>query len=265
MESRAIVGTRVDAVGCAAAARRVCDWAEAGESRAVVAANVHVVMTAHDDPGYRAAVAAADLVVPDGVPLVWTLRGLGVAAAGRVYGPELMLRVAAEAARRGIPVGLYGSTDAVLDGVVAALRRRDPALAIPLVHSPPFRPLDEGEAAEVRARIAASGARIVFVGLGCPRQERWMAAERGRLPAVMLGVGAAFDFIAGRTPQAPAALQRAGMEWAFRLATEPRRLWRRYLVHNPRFAARAALQVARARAAAHVRTGTAVPEQGREP
>ena len=256
MESRGILGTRVDAASYAGAAERVCAWARRGESRYVCAANVHMVMEGHDDPTFRSVVNGADLVAADGMPLVWALRLLGVRGARRVYGPELMLAVCARAESEGIPVGLYGGTPEALAGLERALSRWFPGLAIVHRASPPFRPLSDEERAAARREIAASGARILFVGLGCPRQERWMAAERGRLPAVMLGVGAAFDFLSGRKPQAPPLLRRLGLEWAFRLASEPRRLWRRYLVHNPRFAAFFALQLARRgwRAGAPVRT-----------
>lgn len=245
MESRRILGTRVDATDYGGAAERVCGWAARGESRYVCAANVHMVMEGHDDPAFRAVVNGADLVTADGMPLAWALRSLGVAHAPRVYGPDLMLAVCARAEAEGIPIALYGGTEEALAGLEAELRGRFPGLRIAHRASPPFRALSEMEKDQARRAIAASGARILFVGLGCPRQERWMAAERGRIPAVMLGVGAAFDFISHGKKQAPPALRRAGLEWAFRLAAEPRRLWRRYLVHNPRFVALFALQLAR--------------------
>jgi N-acetylglucosaminyldiphosphoundecaprenol N-acetyl-beta-D-mannosaminyltransferase len=248
MESRLVLGTRVDATAYEDAAERVCRWARRGESRMVCCANVHGVMEAYDDPAFRAVMNGADLVTADGMPLAWALRLLGVRGAPRVYGPDLMLAVCACAERERIPVGLYGGTPAALAALEAVLACRFPALRVAYRASPPFRPLTDAERAEARRAVAASGARILFVGLGCPKQERWMAEERGRTPAVMLGVGAAFDFIAGAKEQAPPLLGRLGLEWAFRLAHEPRRLWRRYLVHNPRFAAFFALQLARAAA-----------------
>jgi N-acetylglucosaminyldiphosphoundecaprenol N-acetyl-beta-D-mannosaminyltransferase len=203
-------------------------------------------------------VTGADLVTADGMPLAWALRLLGVRAAPRVYGPRLMLALCAGAARAGIPVALFGSTPETLAALERALARRFPALRVAWRESPPFRGWTEDVDAAVRRAVAASGARILFVGLGCPRQERWMAAQRGRLPAVMLGVGAAFDFVAGRKRQAPRPLGAMGLEWAFRLATEPRRLWRRYLVHNPRFAGLFTLELARA-AWARARTAGTPP------
>lgn len=245
MKSRMILGTWVDATDYAEAAERICGWARAGESRYVCAANVHMLMEGYDDPAYRAVINAADMVTADGMPLAWALRLLGMRGAPRVYGPDLMLAVCARAEAEGISVGLYGGTPAALAGLDAALRSRFPALRILYRASPPFRVLTPRERAQARWAIAASGARILFVGVGCPRQERWMAEERGSIPAVMVGVGAAFDFISGQKRQAPRLLGRLGLEWAFRLATEPRRLGRRYLVHNPRFAVFFALQLAR--------------------
>lgn len=230
-----VLSIDVDATSYAEAAQQILGWAQGGESRYVCVANVHMVMEAWDNPDFSAIVNGADLVVPDGMPLVWMLRLQGRRGQERVYGPHLTLQVARAAAEAGVPIGLYGGTTAANNEMAAALQRLYPGLQIVYRYSPPFRPLDAGEEAEVLAAIRDSGARILFVGLGCPKQERWMAAHRGQINAVMLGVGAAFDFIAGVKPWAPAWVQRLGLEWLFRLLTEPRRLWRRYLYHNPRF------------------------------
>lgn len=232
---RYVLGMRVDATSYADAARRIVAWAQEGSGRYVCVATVNNVMEAYDDRRHRRVVNEADLVTPDGMPLVWALKALGVAGATRVYGPDLTPAVCERAAAEGVPVGFYGGTPEVLDDLVVALRRRCPGLQVAYAESPPFRPLtaDEDEAA-VR-RLRRSGARVVFVGLGAPKQEQWMADHRDRLAAVLVGVGAAFDFIAGHKRQAPQVLQRAGLEWLFRLATEPRRLWRRYAERNPRF------------------------------
>jgi len=246
IESRFIVGTRVDATSYPDAAARIIGWAEAGESRYVCVCTVHMVMEGHDDPSFQAIVNAADLVTPDGMPLVWALRLLGVPGATRVYGPALTPIVCEHAARAGVPVGFYGGTPDVLEELRKRLTARFPGLQIPYAFSPPFRPPTPEEEQRTIEEIHAAGVRIVFVGLGCPKQERWMARHRGRLQAVMVGVGAAFDFIAGRKRQAPPWMQQAGLEWAFRLATEPRRLWRRYLYHNPRFVTLFGLQLLRA-------------------
>ena len=232
---RFVLGMRLDATSYDDATQRVLEWARVGEPRYVCAANVHMVMECHDSGDFRRVVNGAGLVTPDGVPLVWTLRRLGVEDQGRVYGPTLMLHVCAAAAQAGVPVGLYGAQPDVLETLQRNLTGRFPDLKVAYAYSPPFRPLTPEEDEEITGAIRGSGARILFVGLGCPRQERWMAEHRARLPLVMLGVGAAFDFHAGNVRQAPPWLQTAGLEWLFRLTMEPKRLWRRYLKHNPRF------------------------------
>jgi N-acetylglucosaminyldiphosphoundecaprenol N-acetyl-beta-D-mannosaminyltransferase len=242
LQSRRILRTRVDATSYRHATDQVLDWAAAGESRYVCVATVNNLIEGCDDPGYNAIMEAADLVTPDGMPLVWGLRLLGVPGASRVYGPDLTPLVCQEAARRGIPVGFYGGQDDVLDDLAEALAGRFPGLRIVYRWSPPFRALTAEEEARVRDDLRRSGTRVLFVGLGTPKQERWMADHKD-LPLVMLGVGAAFDFLSGRKRQAPPALQRLGLEWLYRLAHEPRRLWRRYLYRNPRFVALFAAQL----------------------
>lgn len=230
-----ILGTRVDASSYARATEELMGWARARESRYVCVANVHMIMEAYDDPAFRSIVNGADFVTADGVPLVWVQRILGFRDAERVYGPDLTPYLCAAAAREGVPVAFFGAPPNVRDAMVAELRRTLPDLDVVYSESPPFRELTDEEEADVIEAINASGARILFVGLGCPKQERWMARNVGRVEAVMLGVGAAFDFIAGTKPKAPALLQSLGLEWLFRLVSEPRRLWRRYAYHNPRF------------------------------
>jgi len=242
--SRRILGMRVDATSYAGAARAVVDMAQSGGGMTCVA-TVHMVMEAFDDPEFQRLINAADLVTSDGVPLVWALRWLGIPDAERVYGPDLTPVVCRAAAELGIPVGFYGGHPGTLDAMTRALTARFPALRVAFAYSPPFAPISDREDEEVVATILDSGARILFVGLGCPKQERWMAAHRERLPCAMLGVGAAFDFLAGAKRQAPGWMQRAGLEWIFRLLCEPRRLWRRYAVLNPRFMLAFARQLAR--------------------
>jgi len=244
-ETPTILGTRVDPTSYEDATRKVLEWALAEESRYVCVANVHVIMEAYDDPTYRAVLNSADLVTPDGMPLVWMLRKKGFRGQERVYGPELTLRVCSHAAARGIPVGFYGSRSEVLEALKSRLKDRYPKLDVAFSHSPPFRPLSLAEDLDVVERVHASGARILFVGLGCPKQERWMAEHKGRIKAVMLGVGAAFNLIAGFLPQAPEWMQRAGLEWVYRLIQEPTRLAPRYFKHNPRFAILAAVELLR--------------------
>ncbi len=230
-----ILGTRVDASTYEETIEQLLEWAHAGESRYVCVANVHMVMEAYDDPAFRSIVNGADFVTADGMPLVWVQRILGFRNARRVYGPDLTPLLCEAAARERLPVAFYGATPEVREAMVASLRRTFPGLQVAYSASPPFTDLSMAEEREVVEAINASGARIVFVGLGCPKQERWMARNAGRIHAVMLGVGAAFDFIAGAKPKAPPVLQSVGLEWLFRLLSEPRRLWKRYAYHNPRF------------------------------
>lgn len=235
LASRTIIGTRVDAVSRTQVVDRVFGWAGNREPHYVCVCNVHLVMEAHDDAATNQAVNSADLVTPDGVPLVWGLRLLGVNDAVRVHGPWLLPHLCGEATTRGIPVGFYGGTPEVLADLVDELGARFPGLDVAYEYSPPFRPLTPEEDEQVVREITESGARILFVGLGCPTQERWMAAHKERLPLVMLGVGAAFDFVSGHKLEAPMWMQTLGLGWLFRLACEPRRLWYRYAYHNPRF------------------------------
>jgi N-acetylglucosaminyldiphosphoundecaprenol N-acetyl-beta-D-mannosaminyltransferase len=203
----------------------------------VTAAAVHLIMVAREDPPTREAVLGASLVLPDGQPLVWALRALGHRSATRVYGPDLMAAYCHRAATIGRRMYLYGGrTEAALAQLIARLREQFPGIRIVGGYSPPFRPLDEEEERRIIEDINGCGAEVVWVGTGQPKQEHWMHAMSSRLQApVLVGVGAAFDFHAGLVAQAPAWMQRSGLEWTFRLSREPRRLWRRYWRYNPRF------------------------------
>jgi N-acetylglucosaminyldiphosphoundecaprenol N-acetyl-beta-D-mannosaminyltransferase len=223
------------------------DWARESSSRYVCCAAVNNVIEACDSREYAEVMDRADLVTSDGMPLVWALRALGVRQAARVYGPDLTPLVLAAAEQDGIPVAFYGASEDTLTQLLRVVRQRFPALSIVYSEAPPFRALSSEEDARTTKAITESGARILFIGLGSPKQDRWMHAHRGRIPAVMLGVGAAFDFLAGVKPQAPSWMQRNGLEWLFRLSTEPQRLWRRYLKQNPRFAVLALAQILRMR------------------
>ena len=234
--SRSILGMRVDATSYEDATRQIISWARSSQSRYVCVAAVSNVMEAHDDAGFMQVMNQADLVTPDGMPLVWGLRWLGVDGATRVYGPDLTPSILEAAEREGVAVGFYGGAPDVLDALVAEVGRRFPGLQIAYGYSPPYRELTSQEDGQIVEAIDASGAKVLFVGLGCPRQETWMASHRLRVPAVMVGVGAAFDFLAGAKRQAPLPMQKMGLEWLFRLATEPKRLSKRYLRQNPRFA-----------------------------
>ena len=220
---------------------RTMDWIDAtivdGGRGYVCVAATHTVMACREDPELRAAVVESDLTVPDGQPLVWAINALGGSLTTRVYGPDLMDRSCERAVATGTKMFLYGGrNEGALVQLTLNLRRRYPGLQIVGGYAPPFRALSAAEEDAVVADINGSGADIVWVGVGVPKQEKWMARLRPRLEApVLIGVGAAFDFHAGLVPQAPAWMQSSGMEWAYRLAREPRRLWKRYLRYNPRF------------------------------
>ncbi|MBP5972735.1 WecB/TagA/CpsF family glycosyltransferase [Brasilonema sp. CT11] len=235
LRHRYIVGMRVDITSYEDATQQILDWAQARKSCYICVANVHMTMEVYDNPAFASVVNSAALVTPDGMPLVWALTALGVKNASRVYGPTLTLYVCEAAAKSGIPIGLYGGTSESLGAFVKFLHQHFPDLQIACKISPPFRPLTPEEDDAYTQQIIESGARILFVGIGCPRQELWMAAHKNRIPAVTLGVGAAFDFHSGRVKQAPSWMQKRGMEWLFRLIMEPKRLWKRYFKHNPRF------------------------------
>jgi N-acetylglucosaminyldiphosphoundecaprenol N-acetyl-beta-D-mannosaminyltransferase len=220
---------------------KTLDWMDAAiahrsKSYLCVAA-VHTVMLCHEDEELRDAVLNSDFTVPDGQPLVWAMNALGHDLPSRVYGPELMERACARAAGTGVRMYLYGGRNqGALVQLALNLRQRFPGLQIVGGYSPPYRELTGEEEDAVAAEINRSRADIVWVGIGAPKQEKWMAKMRKRLDApVLVGVGAAFDFHAGLVAQAPAWMQRVGLEWLFRLGTEPRRLWRRYARYNPLF------------------------------
>jgi N-acetylglucosaminyldiphosphoundecaprenol N-acetyl-beta-D-mannosaminyltransferase len=203
----------------------------------VCVCNVHTVMASGEDPELRAALMASSVNVPDGQPLVWAMNALGHRLEKRVYGPELMAQACARAADSGQRFYLYGGrSQPALFQLADTLRRRYPGIRIVGGYSPPHRPLTQEERDAVADEINGASPDVVWVGIGVPKQEKWMAEMRPRLEApVLVGVGAAFDFHAGLVPQAPSWLQDAGLEWAYRLYREPRRLWRRYLRYNPRF------------------------------
>lgn len=236
----------------------VLDWMDAmvaaGARGSITAAAVNLLICARDEPPTMRAVRDLTLAVPDGQPLVWSLRALGHARATRIYGPDLMRHWCERAARSGTPAYLYGGRDdAARELLERRLCERFPGLRIAGGCSPRFRPLDEpplsaAERERVIADIDSCGAQVVWVGTGQPRQELWMSEMRPLLKAPLLvGVGAAFDFHAGLVSQAPAWMGDHGLEWAYRLSREPRRLWRRYLIGNPRYLAAFARQYARSR------------------
>jgi N-acetylglucosaminyldiphosphoundecaprenol N-acetyl-beta-D-mannosaminyltransferase len=230
-----ILGMRVDNLTYSGITDSVLELIHKGQRATICVANVHMVMEAFDDSRFREMINRSTFITSDGMPLVWGLRLLGQKGATRVYGPQLMTHLLEMAETRQIPVGLYGGTPKVRELLEKRLSQKYPRLRLVYSHSPPFRSLSlEEEMADV-GQINKSKAKLLFVGLGCPKQEKWMTRYEERVNAVMVGVGAAFDFQAGTKPQAPRWMQCAGLEWLFRLVCEPRRLAGRYLRHNPRF------------------------------
>ncbi len=232
-----VLGVRVSIVDYEMVVSEVVYAAGAKRPFSVTALAVHGVMTGVFDQQQRYRLNHLDMVVPDGQPVRWALNALRRQRllADRVYGPTLMLRICTAAAEKGLPVFLYGSTPSVLAGLTRGLQAQCPGLIIAGTQASAFRQLTADQKQTMMADIRASGAAMVFVGLGCPRQETFAYECRDGHSMPVIAVGAAFDFHAGSLPQAPALLQRVGLEWAFRLVHEPRRLWRRYLFLNPAF------------------------------
>jgi N-acetylglucosaminyldiphosphoundecaprenol N-acetyl-beta-D-mannosaminyltransferase len=233
-----IAGSQYSAVLRAAVHRHLLDRAKAGLPGYVCVSNVHTTMTGFFDPSYQEITNQALLAVPDGVPLVWAMRSLGAPEQDRVRGPSLMKDMLDQGRAHGIKHYLYGGTPEVLAKLQATIAEKWPGAQIVGAESPPFRPLEkitDQEWDSTAARINASGAHFVWIGLGAPKQERWCYRQRNSVKGTMFAIGAAFDLIPGVVPEAPVFLQSLGMEWAYRLYREPKRLWRRYLFNNPAF------------------------------
>jgi N-acetylglucosaminyldiphosphoundecaprenol N-acetyl-beta-D-mannosaminyltransferase len=231
-----VLGVGISAIDPADALGEVTRWIDNGIQHYVCVTGVHGVMESQGDAELLRIHNESGLTTPDGMPMVWAARLAGAKNTQRVYGPDLMLAVCERAEQRGWSCFLYGATDEVLDLLGCNLTDRFPGLKIAGTHSPPFRRLTPEEDDAVDNQIHDSGAQIVWVGLSTPKQERWMASHIGRINApALFGVGAAFDIHAGTLRQAPRWMQRSGLEGLFRLASEPRRLWRRYAINNPRF------------------------------
>jgi N-acetylglucosaminyldiphosphoundecaprenol N-acetyl-beta-D-mannosaminyltransferase len=231
-----VLGVKVSAIHMEQALDVLDDWITNGIRRYVCVTGVHGVMESRRNAKLQRIHNDAGLVTPDGMPLVWWSKSRGWRHTERVYGPDLMLACCERSIATGYRHFFYGGNDGVADLLEEKLSRRFPGLSVAGTYTPPFRQLTKEEDDEVVKRINDAGADIVWVGLSTPKQEYWMADHLGRIDApVMIGVGAAFDFHAGLKKQAPAWMQQSGLEWFFRLATEPRRLWKRYLVNNPAF------------------------------
>lgn len=231
-----ILGVRVSAIDMSDAVGSLHHWVTNGQAQYVCVTGVHGIMESQSDAALMAIHNASGMTTPDGVPLVWLGRRAGATWMSRVYGPDLMLAACKQGLADGWRHYFYGGAPGVAQLLADRLQKRFPTLQVAGTYTPPFRELTQAESAEVISAINASDADVVWVGLSTPKQERFMAAHIGGMDrAVMVGVGAAFDIHAGLLKQAPQPIQRAGMEWAFRLAVEPRRLWKRYAKNNPAF------------------------------
>lgn len=236
IEEGMILTMRVNVLSLDMAKDKIFEWAsEEKASRYVCVSNVHMCMETMDSEVIRRAVNSADMIVPDGRPLAWCQKFLGFSQASQVRGEDLMVETIKEAAKRNISIGMYGGAPWTLEQLSERLFDNCDGINIGYSYAPPFRPLTNDETDEVIRNINSSQIKILFVGLGCPKQELWMANNKGKINCVMIGVGAAFDFISGNKKSAPRWMQKSGFEWIFRLISEPRRLWKRYLIHNTRF------------------------------
>ncbi len=230
-----VLDVPVDVLRWDAAIDRIFEWAARRESRTVCACNVHSLVTARRNAAHANAIMSADLVTPDGAPVAWMLRKKGHGGQERISGPDLMWNCCRKGSERGTEMFLYGATPHILRHLQVELSGEFPGINIVGVFSPPFHELSAEEDTAVVAMINRSEARIVWVGLGCPKQEAWLQAHRGRVNAVMVGVGAAFDFHAGVVQRAPVWIQQSGFEWLHRLCQDPSRLATRYLLTNTVF------------------------------
>ena len=243
-----VLGVGISAINLEEAVREIEGWVADGSRRYVNVCTVHTVMECQNHARLRAIVNSSGLSTPDGMPLVWLSRLHGFRQAGRVYGPDLMLEVCDRSLVTGHRHFFYGGATGVADLLAEKLKARFPGLKVAGTYSPPMRPADTPEDSNVLDMINRSGADIVWVGLGTPKQDFWVARHRDLLSAsALIAVGAAFDFHAGLLRQAPQWMRRYGLEWLFRLLQEPRRLAYRYLVYNPLFLCLVALQIARLR------------------
>jgi N-acetylglucosaminyldiphosphoundecaprenol N-acetyl-beta-D-mannosaminyltransferase len=233
--SRDLIGSPICALPFNHQIDLMIDWAKNHQSKMVYVANVHMVIEAWQRPNFAEAMKKADLVTPDGLPLVWMLKLLGAKWSERVAGMDIFRETCKKASQNHLSVFLLGSTPEILDKISQRLGSEFPSLEIAGVESPPFRPLGMTPDLQLVDRINASNAKIVFVALGCPKQELWMLQHRDQIQAVMVGVGGVFPVYAGILKATPKLIQNTGFEWLFRLVQEPRRLWKRYAITIPIF------------------------------
>ena len=225
------------------AIKKIADLVNKKAGGYVCFSTVHMVMESYDNAEYAAKVNAADLIITDGMPLVWMQKLQGAKNAARVRANDLMISLCRYAEKNNLSVGFYGGKQEVIDAIIERAAKETPELKIVYAFSPPFRALTDEEDATITAEINRAAPDILFTGLGCPKQENWMWAHKNKTKTVMLGVGASFDFYAGNVKESPEWLGKLGLEWLYRLKQEPKRLWKRYLILNPRFMSLAALQL----------------------
>ena len=238
-----VIGLKLSVCNYKTAIEQIIELVKRGKGGYVCVSTVHMAMEAFDNTEYQKIVNEADLVTPDGMPMFWMKKLQGAKNVSQVRGTNLMMKLFGVAEENDFTVGFYGGSQEVLDELSERLEGEYPNLKISYIYSPPFRPLTEEEDREVTKNIAASETDILFVGLGCPKQERWMADHADKVDSVMIGVGAAFNFYAGKTKESPEWMRKIGLEWLYRLLQEPRRLWKRYIILNPRFVWQAMLQL----------------------
>jgi N-acetylglucosaminyldiphosphoundecaprenol N-acetyl-beta-D-mannosaminyltransferase len=226
--ARSVIGFPVTALPFNMQIQLMLDWAKSHLSKVVCVANVHMLVEARQDPAFAAVLDSADMLTPDGMPLVWMIRLMGVPEQERVAGLDIFQALCERASAENVSIFFLGSQEEILQKIHDRLNKEFPNLQIAGMEPLPFRPLTSVEDEAVIQKINQSGAGLVFVSLGCPKQERWMAAHRGKIQSVMIGLGGAFPVYAGLHKRAPQAIREAGLEWLYRLLQEPRRLWKRY-------------------------------------
>mgnify|MGYP000624353453 CR=1 FL=1 len=232
-----VLNAPIDVISWNTSISKINRWAKAHESRYVCICNVHSVVTVGQNPEFGRVVVEADMATADGAPVAWLIRKYGFIEQQRINGPDLMWKYCSQATEADVSIFLYGGTPEALEILQQKLGVSFPNLKIAGAYSPPFRSLTPEEDDDIVKSINESGAGVVWVSLGCPKQEVWMAEHRGKINAVMIGVGAAFDYHAGLISRAPVWMRNSGLEWLHRLCSEPRRLWKRYLVTNTIFVA----------------------------
>jgi N-acetylglucosaminyldiphosphoundecaprenol N-acetyl-beta-D-mannosaminyltransferase len=230
-----IIGSPITALPCDAQVDVMLEWAQEQSSRSVCVANTHMLVEAHSNPEFLGVLRGADLVTPDGMPLVWMMKLLGVHNQNRVAGMDILLALCQEASRRNLSIFFVGSQAEILTRIRTNLEKEFPDLCIAGMEPLPFRPITPQEDASLIRKIHASGASIVLVSLGCPKQEIWMSRHKGRIKGVMIGLGGVFPVYAGIQKRAPQWVREGGLEWLYRLLQEPKRLWKRYQSTIPPF------------------------------